>query len=295
MPEKMREVPAVVDTVTAEEIAATRMPEIIEPAGGSGDEPLILVVEDDKNSSELLTVTCTGAGYRVIPAHNGREALAVAKRLKPFAITLDIMMPGMDGWDVLKYLKYDSETSKIPVIVVSMLDEAEVGFSLGVVDYFVKPVEKNTLVAALNNLKEALGIDMPKVLVVDDEPDAVELVASMIEPAGFKIIRAYGGEEGIQKSFSEHPDLLILDLMMPDVSGFDVVSRLKRDPETRNIPIIICTSRDPTSEDIIRLRSDVISVMRKGEFAREELVREIKRVANLVRGVEEDGTDTGGR
>jgi CheY-like chemotaxis protein len=164
-----------------------------------------------------------------------------------------------------------------------------------VVDYFVKPVEKNTLVAALNNLKEALGIDMPKVLVVDDEPDAVELVASMIEPAGFEIIRAYGGEEGISKSSSEHPDVLILDLMMPDVSGFDVVSRLKMDPETRNIPIIVCTSRDPTSEDIIRLRSDVISVMRKGEFAREELVREIKRVANLVRGVEEDGTDTGGR
>jgi CheY-like chemotaxis protein len=283
MPEKMREVPAVVETVTAEELAATKLPAIIEPAGGRGDEPLILVVEDDINSSELLTVTLTGAGYRVIPAYNGREALAVAKRLKPFAITLDIMLPGMDGWDVLKYLKYDPETSNIPVIVVSMLDEAEVGFSLGVVDYFVKPVEKRTLVAALNNLTEALEIEIPKVLVVDDEPASVELVASMIEPAGFEIIRAYGGEEGIQKSFSEHPDLLILDLMMPDVSGFDVVSRLKMDSETRNIPIIICTSRDPTSEDIIRLRSDVISVMCKGEFAREELVNEIKKVATLVR------------
>ena len=283
MPEKMHEVPAVAETVTAEEIAATRMPEIIEPEGASGDEPLILVVEDDVSSSELLTVTLTGAGYRVIPAYNGREALAVAKRLKPFAITLDIMLPGMDGWDVLKYLKYDSETSIIPVIVVSMLDEAEVGFSLGVVDYFVKPVEKRTLIVALNALKESLGIDMPKVLVVDDEPDAVELVASMIEPAGFEVIRAYGGEEGISKSFSEHPDVLILDLMMPDVSGFDVVSRLKTDPETRNIPIIICTSRDPTSEDIIRLRSDVISIMCKGEFAREELINEIKSVATLVR------------
>ena len=113
--------------------------------------------------------------------------------------------------------------------------------------------------------------------------DAVELVASMIAPAGFEVMRAYGGEEGINKSVSEHPDVLILDLMMPDVSGFDVVSRLKMDPETRNIPIIICTSRDPTSEDIIRLRSDVISVMCKGEFAREELVNEINKVAKLVR------------
>jgi len=283
MPEKMHEVPAVKETVTAEDLAAIEIPAIIEPVGGSGDEPLILVVEDDTNSSELLTVTLTGAGYRVIPVYNGRDALAVAKRLKPFAITLDIMLPGMDGWDVLKYLKYDSETSNIPVIVVSMLDEAEVGFSLGVVDYFVKPVEQNTFVAALNNLKESLGIDMPKVLVVDDDPDAVELVASMIEPTGFEVIRAYGGEEGISKSFSEHPDALILDLMMPDVSGFDVVSRLKTDPETRNIPIIICTSRDPTSEDIIRLRSDVVSVMCKGEFAREELVNEIKKSAQLVR------------
>ncbi|RKZ06358.1 hybrid sensor histidine kinase/response regulator, partial [Candidatus Fermentibacteria bacterium] len=283
MPEKMHEVPAVKETVTAEELAAIEIPEIIEPAGGSGDEPLILVLEDDISSSELLTVTLTGAGYRVIPAYDGREALAVAKKLKPFAITLDIMLPGMDGWDVLKYLKYDPETSNIPVIVVSMLDEAEVGFSLGVVDYFVKPVEKNTFITALNNLKESLGIDMPKVLVVDDDPDAVELVASMIEPAGFEVIRAYGGEEGIDKSFSEHPNVLILDLMMPDVSGFDVVSRLKTDPETSNIPIIICTSRDPTSKDIIRLRSDVISVMCKGKFAREELINEIKKVAKLVR------------
>jgi CheY-like chemotaxis protein len=193
------------------------------------------------------------------------------------------MLPGMDGWDVLKYLKYDSETSNIPVIVISMLDDAEVGFSLGVVDYFVKPIEKDTLIAALNNLKESLGIERPKALVVDDEHASVELIASMIEPAGFEVVRAYGGEEGIEKSFSEHPDVLILDLMMPDVSGFDVVSKLKMDPKTRNIPIIICTSRDPTSEDIIRLRSDVISVMRKGEFAREELINEIKRVATLVR------------
>ncbi|KAF5415971.1 MAG: Methanogenesis regulatory histidine kinase FilI [Candidatus Methanogaster sp.] len=282
--EKMRKVSAVAGNVTAEEIAATRLPEIIDPEGASGNEPLILVVEDDKNSSELLTVTLTGIGYRVIPACNGREALAVAKRLKPFAITLDIMMPGMDGWDVLKYLKYDSETSNIPVIVISMLDDAEVGFSLGVVDYFVKPIEKDVLIAALNNLKKLLGIERPKALVVDDEHASVELIASMIEPAGFEVIRAYGGEEGIEKSFSEHPDVLILDLMMPGVSGFDVVSRLKMAHETRNIPIIICTSRDPTSEDIIRLRSDVISVMRKGEFAREELISEIKRVATLVRG-----------
>jgi len=152
-----------------------------------------------------------------------------------------------------------------------------------VVDYFVKPVEKNTLIAALNTLKESLGIDMPKVLVVDDDPAAVELVASMIGPVGFEVIRAYGGEEGIQKSFSEHPDVLILDLMMPEVSGFDVVSRLKAYPATRNVPIIICTSRDPTSEDITRLRSDVTAVMCKGEFAREELVNEIKKVATLVR------------
>ncbi|KAF5415268.1 MAG: Regulator of RpoS [Candidatus Methanogaster sp.] len=184
---------------------------------------------------------------------------------------------------MLKYLKYDSETSNIPVIIISMLDEAEVGFSLGVADYFVKPVEKNALIAALNNLKESIGIERPKVLVVDDERVSVELIESMIEPAGFEVIRAYGGEEGIEKSFSKQPDVLILDLMMPDVSGFEVVSRLKTDPETRNIPIIICTSRDPTSEDIIRLRSDVTSVMRKGEFAREELMSEIKSVATLVR------------
>ncbi len=156
MPEQLREVPEVAEIMTAEKIATIEMPEIIEPAGGSGDEPLILVVEDDENSSKLLILTLTDAGYKVMPAYNGIEALAVAKRLKPFAITLDIMMPGMDGWDVLKYLKYDSETSDIPVIVISMLDEGEIGLLLGAADYFVKPVEKNALIAVLNNLEDAL-------------------------------------------------------------------------------------------------------------------------------------------
>ena len=264
--------------VTAEKIKKIGMPEIIEPEGAAGDELLILVVEDDIESNELLTTILISAGYRVAPAYNGRAALAITKKLKPFAITLDIMMPDMSGWDVLKNLKDNAATRDIPVIVISMSDEKDVGFALGIVDYFVKPVEKSQLIATLGNLKETIGIAAPKILVVDDEPDAVELIASMIEPEGFEVIRAYSGEEGIDQAVREHPDLLVLDLMMPVVSGFDVISKLRTNPETEDIPIIICTAKDLTAEDRGQLKSDVISVMHKGTFDKAELIYELKKV-----------------
>ena len=274
------------ETATADaidKIDKIGMPEIIEPEGAAGDELLILVVEDDIESNELLTTILTSAGYRVAPAYNGRDALAITKKIRPFAITLDIMMPDMSGWDVLKNLKDDPATSDTPVIVISMLDEKDVGFALGIVDYFVKPVEKSQLITALSNLKEMGGIAAPKILVVDDEPDAVELIASTIEPEGFNVIRAYGGEEGIDQAFREHPDLLVLDLMMPVVSGFDVISKLRANPETEDIPIIICTAKDLTAEDMKQLKSDVISVMHKGTFDKAELIDEINKVT-VVRG-----------
>ncbi len=256
----------------------TRIPKITEPVGASGDEPLVLVVEDDRDASELLTLTLTDAGYRVIHAYNGKDALAIAQNLDLAAITLDIMLPGMDGWSVLKYLKYNPETSTIPVIVVSMLDEKMLGFSLGAIDCLPKPVDRDALLGTLSTLKGVLGVVVPKVLVVDDEPDAVELIASMIEPAGFDVIRAYGGQEGLDIAFDEHPDILVLDLMMPVVSGFEVLSRLRANSETKNIPAIICTAKDVTDDDVEQLSNGVISILQKGTFSGSELIDNIMKV-----------------
>ena len=277
--------------VSAHEISGTgegeetRIPKIIKPAGAGGDEPLVLVVEDDRDASELLTITLTNAGYRVIHACNGKDALAIAQNLDLAAITLDIMLPGMDGWSVLKCLKYNPETSTIPVIVVSMLDEKTLGFSLGAIDCLSKPVDRDALLGTLGSLKGVIGVEVPKVLVVDDEPDAVELIASMIEPAGFDVLRAYGGQEGLDIAFGERPDALILDLMMPVVSGFEVLSRLRANPETKNIPVIICTAKDVTGDDVGQLSNGVISIMRKGTFSGGELIEKIMKITTKRRDI----------
>ncbi|MCK4821743.1 response regulator, partial [bacterium] len=265
-----------------ETIDDIQTPEIVEPESATEDDPLVLVVEDDINASELLKLALTGAGYRVIQAYSGKEALAIAGDFDLFAITLDLMLPGMDGWSILKKLKEKPQTSNTPVIVISMLDQREIGFTMGIAEYFLKPVDKNTLISALDKIKQIIEVEVPRVLVVDDEPNIVELVASMIEP-DYSVIRAYGGEEGIEKAFKEHPDALILDLMMPVINGFDVISRLKDKPETKDIPIIICTGKDLTSDDIQLLSDNVVSVMRKSMFTSDDIINEIEKL-RLIKG-----------
>jgi len=274
------------DPVTAstiDEIKNIAIPDILLPEDSTGDEPLILVVEDDKNSNELLTNALTGAGYRTISAFTGTEAVAIAQKIQPFAITLDIMLPGIDGWDVIKYLKSDLLTRNIPVIVISMLDEKECSYSFDIVDYFTKPVDKNILLSTLNNLTDSLDIESPKVLIVDDEPDIVELLASMIESGGYGIIRAYNGQEGIDKALDEHPDLMILDLMMPVINGFDVIKKLKSIDDTKDIPIIVCTAKDLTKAELQMLTQNVISIMQKGTFNTVQFLDEIDKITKIRR------------
>jgi signal transduction histidine kinase/CheY-like chemotaxis protein/HAMP domain-containing protein len=265
-----------------ETIDDIQTPEIVEPEGATEDDPVVLVVEDDINASELIKLALTNAGYRVIQAYSGKEALAIAEDFDLFAITLDLILPGMDGWSILRKLKEKTQTSNTPVIVISMLDQREIGFTMGIAEYFLKPVDKNTLISALDKIKQIIEVEVPRVLIVDDEPNIVELVASMIEP-DYSVIRAYGGEEGIEKAFKEHPDALILDLMMPVINGFDVILRLKDDPETKDIPIIICTGKDLTKDDIQLLSDNVVSVMRKSMFTSDDIINEIEKL-RLIKG-----------
>jgi len=257
------------------------IPQIIEPLNSSRDEPLILVVEDDDASRELLEVTLTQEGYRVVSAPSGKEALELANKMKPFAITLDIMMPGMNGWDVLKYLKLGEQTHDIPVIITSMLDERELGVIWGAVEHFIKPIQKDTLLSTLEKLKEKVEKSYLSVLVVDDEKSAVELVAAMLDEKEFDVLKAYGGQEAIDLAFKEQPEVIILDLMMPDISGFDVIKALKNRPDTIDIPIIICTAKDLDPYDIKKLDENVSSIMHKGMFTRENLLTCIKQLQKV--------------
>lgn len=258
----------------------TSVPRIMEPPYARGDEPLILIVEDDDASRELLEVTLIHEGYRVATAANGKTALELANELKPLAITLDIMMPGMDGWDVLKQLKEKAQTHDIPVIITSMVDERKLSIVWGAVEHFIKPIQKETLVNALEKIKADMSKSSLSVLVVDDERSAVELIAAMLRGEEFNVLTAYGGQEAIDIAFKQHPDVIVLDLMMPEVSGFDVIKALKANPETIDTPIMICTAKDLDSDDMNSLKKNVSYIMHKGMFTREELINLIKTVEN---------------
>lgn len=243
-----------------------------------GDSPLILVVEDDPSTSELLTLYLAQGGYRVAHAYNGDTALARIRELKPFAVLLDVMLPGKDGWEILQEMKSDPELKDIPVIIASVIDNRELGFALGASDYLVKPVDRITLLKKLEELSFATkkGRRPVNILCIDDHNEVLELLASILEPAGYNVITANSGRQGIEKAIAYGPDLIILDLMMPEVDGFEVTQILKGNPSTMDIPILILTAKDLTVDDRMRLAGKVETLIQKSHFTKEDLLMHIR-------------------
>ncbi len=256
----------------------TEPPEI-EP---SEHEPrkTILVAEDNLQAAQLLAIHLIDAGYNVVVARDGEEAVKKAREVKPFAITLDVMLPKKDGWQVLQELKSLAETENIPVIIVSIVDEYDIGFSLGAVGYLVKPIDKKQLLQSLGELDlPAKENEAPlKILVIDDQPEDIKLIETVLSGEGFEISEALNGVEGVDKAVNEKPDLIILDLIMPDMSGFDVVNRIRESTEAMEIPIIICSAKDISSEEREILNGKIQSVVRKGDVAKSELLAAIRRI-----------------
>ncbi len=257
----------------------------LEPApavlkNGHGSGPLVLVVEDDPAAAELLTRQLVAAGYRTEVARTGGEALARARQLQPAAITLDIILPEVDGWEVITRLKSDERTSHIPIVVVSVVDNPELGLALGAIDYLVKPIEANDLIQRLNrlNVKRVSAQDSIRVLVVDDEAANRTLLTKALEPAGFTVFPASGGREAIELAKSMQPDLVLLDLMMPEVTGFDVVEALRADESTRDTPIMVLTATNLTEADKRLLNGRVSKILSRGSVATTDIVGLLKRV-----------------
>ncbi|MBP1908652.1 response regulator [Methanolobus bombayensis] len=257
------------------------IPDIEKSDDSTDDRPLVLVIEDDTKSQEILSFTLQEAGYNVRFAENGNEALELAKELHPFAITLDIMIPEMDGWDVLKTLKKDEGTEDIPVVIISIIDEKKLGIIWGAFDYFVKPVDREELLSSLERLRKYCSCEKVNVLVIDDEPSVLELMDSVLSTEGYNVITVSSGKEGIDKALKCSPDVIVLDLMMPVVDGFDVIRELKKHPETIDIPIIICTAKDLEVHEKEELDKNVSFVMQKGIFNKQDLLACIKKVENL--------------
>jgi CheY-like chemotaxis protein len=244
---------------------------------------LVLVVEDNPQASEILARHLVGAGFRVAIARTGTEALAKARELRPVAVTLDILLPEIDGWEVLTRLKLDETTRDIPVLIASVVDQPGLGRALGALDYFVKPVDSQALLSRLAQITFANRVegDAIRILVVDDEPANLEYLESVLQPAGFNVLRASGGREGIEQTRANRPDLVLLDLMMPKVSGFDVVEAIRSDESTRSIPIIILTAKQLTEDDKKQLNGSVAAVFERESLAGPELIEWLHQLVEV--------------
>jgi CheY-like chemotaxis protein len=197
----------------------------------------------------------------------------MARDLKPVAITLDILLPEVDGWEVLNRLKADEATRNIPVVVVSVIDNPALGRALGALDYFVKPVDGKALLSRLSQYTFTTKVENEpvRVLVVDDEQANLDVLEALLEPAGFGVLRAGSGREGIDIARSQAPDLILLDLMMPDLTGFDVVEALRAEEVTRSIPIMVLTSKTLTENDKRALNGQVAAIFQRNSVAGTEL------------------------
>ncbi|KWT76825.1 two-component system sensor histidine kinase [Candidatus Magnetominusculus xianensis] len=242
-------------------------------------EPLVLIVEDDPMSAELLSIQLESEGYRTIQAATALSGLELAGQEIPDLITLDIMLPDMHGLDFLKKMKETDEIRHIPVVIISMVSDKSEGFSLGASNVLQKPVSKDELIAAVRHLG-ILPEDTAKqlkVLVVDDDPKAVEIVSQYLQNEGCEVFKAYGGQEAVDTAKREMPDLIVLDLMMPEMTGFDVVRALKDVPETASIHIIILTAKIITEDDRRELNNNVLKIVQKGNFNKTDLIAEARR------------------
>jgi signal transduction histidine kinase/CheY-like chemotaxis protein len=244
-------------------------------AGGAGG---ILVVEDDPRSADLLRVYLEGAGHTVSIARDGVEGLELARRMHPAAVVLDVLLPRLDGWELLARLKRDPGTSAVPVVIVSMLDERGAGFALGAAEYLVKPVDRDELLTALDRWTGTLG-DGRTIVAIDDDARDLELVEAALAPHGWSVLRASTGEDGVELVRRERPSVVLLDLLMPGTDGFAVVERLRADPDLADVPIVVLTSKDMTAEDRARLNGRISFLARKGTFREAELARLVGRLS----------------
>jgi CheY-like chemotaxis protein len=242
-------------------------------ARGEGKK-LIMCIDDDPGVITLYKRYLEKQDYRVIGVTDPTKAVEEAKRLLPYAITLDVMMPQKDGWDVLAELKKTAEISNTPILVCSIVQDKTRGFSLGAADYLVKPITEDELRRALERIKRDRVVN--KILVVDDEPSALQLLKRILSAQPqYTVLEATGGAQALNVIQNSNPDLILLDLMMPEIDGFAVLEFVKGNPETHDIPVIVVTAKEITAEDRQRLNGKMAALYNKGMFTAEQLLSDI--------------------
>jgi len=244
----------------------------------------VLVIDDDPQICKLLADYLTNQGFDVRSASDGRSGVELARQLKPGFITLDAMMPGVDGWSVLKNLKSDPDIGHVPVIMISVLDDPNhkyKGMALGASDYITKPIDWNRLARTLRSYRYD-KVD-GTVLVVDDDPNVRDLAVENLSRRGWTVVTAENGRVALDRIAEHVPDLILLDLLMPEVDGFEFIQELRSTCKMDAVPVLVVTGKELSDEDRDKLNGRVEHVIRKGTVVWDQLQAEIDRLVRTHR------------
>ena len=248
------------------------------PVSGTSDGPLVLVIDDDAQTRELLTRDLSTNGYQVAAATGGTAGLELARSLKPELILLDIIMPDLDGWSVLNALQADPETVDIAVIMCTVLEDQQRGFALGATDYLTKPIDRRRLMQLLR--KHRCDFPPCRALVVEDDEPARELVCRTLRQLGWQVTEAGNGTEAVERLSNTSPDLILLDLIMPEMDGFEFLEAVQAHEQWREIPVVVVTAKALTEDDRRRLNGHVERIVEKSTGRLEPLLETLKYVAS---------------
>jgi signal transduction histidine kinase/DNA-binding response OmpR family regulator len=237
----------------------------------------ILVIDDDPAVHDLMRRSLEKDGFRVEVAADGSSGLMLARQLKPAVITLDVMMPHMDGWSVLTALKADQATADIPVVMLTIVDDKQMGFALGAADYFTKPIDFQRLHHVLEKYRRPA--DRQTVLVIEDDASIREMLRRTLEKEGWQVAEAQNGKVGLAQFDGSLPALILLDLMMPEMDGFEFMEALRQRGNGNRIPVIVITAKDLTEEDHLRLNGGVERIIQKGASSQDQLLAEVRALA----------------
>jgi CheY-like chemotaxis protein len=257
--------------------------QMVPPVGTGTKPPVILVADNDPAVKERIEPFLSHAGYEVVIAASAQEALRKAVQLQPLAVLIDTQLPPNGGSGLVYDLRRESKTKDIPIVLTSKVNKESLAFDIGQADFLTKPIDRQQLLQMM--VKFDLLADGKRgkktpssILIVDDDPQNIRLIKAMLKPFNIEVMVADGGKAGVEIALKKKPDLIILDLMMPEVDGFDVVSRLKEDPAASQIPILIYTAKNITSEDRERLQGNIQSIIQKGDFGKDRFLEMINNL-----------------
>jgi CheY-like chemotaxis protein len=257
----------------------TAQPETATPAttaGGDGTVGTVLVIDDDPAVRNIMSRTLAKDGFRVLEAADGEAGIALARSERPDVITLDVLMPGMDGWTVLGHLKEDPDLNEIPVVMLTIVDDRNMGYALGAAEYLSKPIDRDRL---LQILRRYGSESQPRpVLVVEDDAATRAVLTRTLEREGWTVIEAKNGREGLDRVAETLPSLVLLDLMMPEMDGFEFLEAFRGDAHRRSIPVVVITAKELSDDDRRRLNGGVAHIVEKGGQNQDAFIDDVRKL-----------------